>query len=219
MFTENGPFRIESAPARDYLIAAEDSWVETSPVLYIDQPFGTGFSPPSKSNITQGVPFATTEAQIAEAAEAALLAFFEKHPVYAGRPFYIFGESFAGHMAPNIASKIIKSSTDAADAAAAAADAAAAAAADAAAAAAADAAAAAAVDANQAGGVAMGYPSSKNSSLSPSSSSSSYPINLRGLAIGDGYVYVKIIDDSSTSFLVNSRTNKQTTLIGCADPL
>ena len=211
MFTENGPFRIESAPARDYLIAAEDSWVETSPVLYIDQPFGTGFSPPSKSNITQGVPFATTEAQIAEAAEAALLAFFEKHPVYAGRPFYIFGESFAGHMAPNIASKIIKSSTDAADAAAAAADAAAAAAADAA--------AAAAVDANQAGGVAMGYPSSKNSSLSPSSSSSSYPINLRGLAIGDGYVYVKIIDDSSTSFLVNSRTNKQTTLIWCADPL
>ena len=209
MFTENGPFRIESAPARDYLIAAEDSWVETSPVLYIDQPFGTGFSPPSKSNITQGVPFATTEAQIAEAAEAALLAFFEKHPVYAGRPFYIFGESFAGHMAPNIASKIIKSSTDAADAAAAAADAAAAAAADAAAAAA-DAAAAAAVDANQAGGVAMGYPSSKNSSLSPSSSSSSYPINLRGLAIGDGYVYVKL---SMTHLLrfwsTREQTNKQ----------
>eukprot|EP00729_Bicosta_minor_P022971 gene22971-18290_t len=100
MFTENGPFRIESAPARDYLIAAEESWVETSPVLYIDQPFGTGFSPPSKSNITQGVPFATTEAQIAEAAEAALLAFFEKHPVYAGRPFYIFGESFAGWVDP-----------------------------------------------------------------------------------------------------------------------
>jgi carboxypeptidase C (cathepsin A) len=41
-------------------------------------------------------------------AAAALLAFYKRHPRYAGRPFFIFGESFAGHMAPNIAWRLLQ---------------------------------------------------------------------------------------------------------------
>lgn len=64
-------------------------------------PFGTGFSyQPNQAG------FVRNEEDLSWAAVAALVAFVQRHPRYHGRALFIFGESFAGHMAPNIAAKL-----------------------------------------------------------------------------------------------------------------
>lgn len=134
-FAENGPFRIggngdgglprgrhqqhrqdggnrsmsSGSPNREppppLVELAQVSWIDDAALLYLDQPYGTGFSPPGSGS----VPFVRNETALAAAAERALLAVMVKHPCYSGRPFYLFGESFAGHMAPNIASRLLES--------------------------------------------------------------------------------------------------------------
>jgi serine carboxypeptidase-like clade 4 len=37
-----------------------------------------------------------------------LLAFFEAHPEYANNEFFVFGESYGGHYAPSVASRIFE---------------------------------------------------------------------------------------------------------------
>mmetsp|Transcript_7880 Transcript_7880/g.25874 ORF Transcript_7880/g.25874 Transcript_7880/m.25874 type:complete len:370 (-) Transcript_7880:159-1268(-) len=61
---------------------------------------GTGFS--------RGVPV-HTEDQVAADMETFFEKFFEKYPKYATLPFYIFGESYAGHYVPAIASRLMGS--------------------------------------------------------------------------------------------------------------
>ena len=155
LFTETGPFRVSettnssssssssSSPPPELHIAPV-RWTSAAHVLYLDQPFGTGFSFAQSDSLAAVV---HNETALRDAAAAALLAFFARHPQHARRPLFIFGESFAGHMAPNIAWKLLQLESEHRRLGATAATAAAAAAA-----------------------------------------SSPFPVNLQGLAIGDGWV-------------------------------
>ena len=178
LFTETGPFRFatpaagESMPSSasssskassspespPSLAAAPVRWTKTAHVLYLDQPVGTGFSF-AAHNETDAV--AHSETQLRDMAAAALLVFYKRHPRYAGRPFFIFGESFAGHMAPNIAWRLLQlkeqheqhaQHAQRGDAAG--------------------------IAAEVAAGVAAGA----------AADAPQFPINLQGLAIGDGWV-------------------------------
>jgi carboxypeptidase C (cathepsin A) len=116
MFQEHGPFRIsttsssckqsnKSAPVLED--ASATSWIKFAAVIYLDQPFGTGFSPPRSS--AGAPPFVSNETDLGDAAAAAIRGVMAKHPEYSSRQFYVFGESFAGHMAPNVVSAIMRS--------------------------------------------------------------------------------------------------------------
>merc|ERR1712224_625530 len=109
MGTETGPFRMaantnasssSSSSSSGRLEAASVRWTSIASMLFLDQPYGTGFSFAAR-NASDAV--VHDEMELRDAASAAVLQFFKRHPQYAFRPFYIFGESFAGHMAPNIA--------------------------------------------------------------------------------------------------------------------
>merc|ERR1711871_1156865 len=105
MFNENGPFGIKSTPDNESreLFARENAWTSFASMLYLDQPFGTGFSQPDGGDRSGMQGFVSDELTLREAAVAALDSFVKRHPTYAKRRTFIFGESFAGHMAPNIA--------------------------------------------------------------------------------------------------------------------
>ena len=116
LFAENGPFVLPSSisladagnaggPAPE-LVPAEFGWTSFASMLYLDQPFGTGFSKPAASGPAAAGGYVQDEDELRVAAVQALEAFMLRHPRYQGQPLYIFGESFAGHMAPNIAARI-----------------------------------------------------------------------------------------------------------------
>ncbi|EEB05949.2 serine carboxypeptidase Sxa2 [Schizosaccharomyces japonicus yFS275] len=87
LFAENGPVRFgpgDSAPVR-----SEHSWTRYADVLYLDQPFGTGFS------------YAVTEADYTttmDAASAEFIAFldgfFDAYPDTASKRLFFVGESY-----------------------------------------------------------------------------------------------------------------------------
>lgn len=71
-------------------------------MVYIEQPVGVGFSYSNNpSDYTMG------DLSTAQDTLAALLQFFARYPQYAGRPFYITGESYGGHYVPTLATAII----------------------------------------------------------------------------------------------------------------
>jgi len=77
------------------------SWTNISNVIFIDQPFGTGFSPIPHGDIVYN------EEKMAEYVYAFLQGFLLLYPQYAKRNFYITGESFAGHYIPALAKYIV----------------------------------------------------------------------------------------------------------------
>lgn len=74
-------------------------------MLYVDQPIGTGFS-------KGGVHDARSETEVAEDMAIMLRGFLEQNPEYAGRDFYITGESYAGHYVPAISHYLLNEATD-----------------------------------------------------------------------------------------------------------
>ena len=71
------------------------SWTETAHVLWLDQPAGVGFSYGEEND--------TNEAMVSEDAYFFLQAFFQTYPEYPKNPFFVVGESYAGHYVPAIA--------------------------------------------------------------------------------------------------------------------
>ncbi|KAI5288399.1 Cell death protease [Ascosphaera aggregata] len=95
---EIGPFRL----ANDHTLQLQDSsWNDYANVLFVDQPFGTGFS------------YANTDSLDHEMTEIAdhMVTFLEKwfaiFPQYESDDLYIAGESFAGQHIPYVANAII----------------------------------------------------------------------------------------------------------------
>ena len=76
------------------------SWTNKANVLWIDQPTGVGFSYGAKGDYDHD------EAGIRDDMYHFLLEFFAAHPEYAKLPFYVFGESYGGHFAPNVAFRV-----------------------------------------------------------------------------------------------------------------
>uniref|UniRef100_A0A7N1A478 Carboxypeptidase n=1 Tax=Kalanchoe fedtschenkoi TaxID=63787 RepID=A0A7N1A478_KALFE len=98
LFYENGPFYINN----DLTLRWNDyGWDKASNILFVDQPTGTGFSYSSdKLDIRHN------EAEVSNDLYDFLQAFFQDHPELANNDFYITGESYAGHYAPALASRI-----------------------------------------------------------------------------------------------------------------
>lgn len=97
LFGENGPCAVNldgnSTTINPY------SWNSNASLLYIDQPAGTGFSYPLSGTDKD-------EAGVSRDMYDFLQKFFQAHAEYAKLPFYVFGESYAGHYVPAVTHKI-----------------------------------------------------------------------------------------------------------------
>jgi cathepsin A (carboxypeptidase C) len=93
MLSENGPCTVNKDGATTTPNA--HSWNSNANMIYVDQPAQTGFS--------KGLDLAHDENGVEENMVAFLQSFYEAHPQYKSNPFYIFGESYAGHYVPAIA--------------------------------------------------------------------------------------------------------------------
>lgn len=92
-FYENGPYQIQE----DLTLKSNPySWNLNATLIYIDQPVGTGLSYSSTNYHVSGP----------EEATANLIIFFnqlmQQYPQYANLPFYLTGESYAGHYIPRL---------------------------------------------------------------------------------------------------------------------
>jgi len=100
LYYEMGPYRIN--PDDLSLYENDYAWNDKANMLYIDQPFGVGYSTEDA-----GVEPVRNQDQASDAMRDGLKDFFRQNPKFKGRPFYLFGESFAGTYIPWIAKKII----------------------------------------------------------------------------------------------------------------
>jgi len=95
LYAENGPYKIES----DGSVSLNPySWNSNATVLWLDQPAGTGFS--------SGFPEWDSE-QVGDTITEVIEGFLTKHPKYKELPFFVFGESYAGHYVPAVAHQIL----------------------------------------------------------------------------------------------------------------
>ena len=67
-------------------------WTRFTNMLYLESPAGVGFSYCDKS----ALPCTSNDTSTAEDAYDALVAFYQRFPTFAKRPFFITGESYAG---------------------------------------------------------------------------------------------------------------------------
>ncbi|CAH9115900.1 unnamed protein product, partial [Cuscuta epithymum] len=104
VFAENGPFR----PGKDGNLTKNDfSWNLASNMLYVDSPIGTSFS---YSNSTSDYKH-WTDTNTANENMKFLLKWFEKFPEYSNLDFYIAGDSYGGHLVPQLATKVLEYNT------------------------------------------------------------------------------------------------------------
>jgi len=96
LFKENGPCFVDK---RGKTVVNDFSWNERANLLFLDQPAGVGFTTGFGTQNEDGV---------AERGYTFFQGFFEKFPQYQKVPFYIFGESYAGHYIPAIGYRITK---------------------------------------------------------------------------------------------------------------
>eukprot|EP00741_Cyanophora_paradoxa_P021832 tig00021373_g21074.t1 len=96
---ENGPFTIDREGT---LETNPFSWHKVANVLWVDQPLGTGFS-----YVSDPKGYTRDERTIAEDLYWFMQGFFALHPRFYPLPFYIFGESYAGHYVPAFAARIL----------------------------------------------------------------------------------------------------------------
>jgi len=102
-FTENGPCRVDKSGSRTY--ASQYSWNNKANMLYLDQPAGTGFSYDKKGPAG----WDHDESEVAKDLFRFMQEFYKTYPQYHKNPFFIWGESYAGHYVPATAHHIIQS--------------------------------------------------------------------------------------------------------------
>ena len=110
LLNENGPCSVVKGKDDDDLKGKDDddlktvnnpfSWTNNATVLWIDQPTGVGFSYGDAGDYDHD------EKGVRDDMYAFLTEFMAAHPEYASLPFYVFGESYGGHYAPNVAYRI-----------------------------------------------------------------------------------------------------------------
>ncbi|XP_038718221.1 serine carboxypeptidase-like [Tripterygium wilfordii] len=105
LFYENGPFHI----AEDLsLIWIEYGWDKVSNIIYVDQPIGTGFSYTNNDNDK----IRDNQIDISNDLYNFLQEFFQKHPEFIENEFFITGQSYAGHYAPALTSRILQGNNE-----------------------------------------------------------------------------------------------------------
>ncbi len=103
MLFENGPYTVDSTGT--VLKPNPYGWNNNAYLLYVDQPGGTGFS-----TVQNSKGYVTDEAQVAADMFTFLTNLFNTYKYLNNRPFYIFGESYAGHYVPAITSYLVQNS-------------------------------------------------------------------------------------------------------------
>ncbi|KAJ4245734.1 hypothetical protein NW762_013858 [Fusarium torreyae] len=93
IFQENGPCRFIGNDTEPTL--NPHSWNEYANMIYIDQPFGTGFS--------EGIKSINTTVVAAPHVWIFMQAFLDNFPEYTSRDFGLFTESYGGHYGPEFA--------------------------------------------------------------------------------------------------------------------
>jgi len=100
LFSENGPYKISN---NLNMTLNPYSWNSFANLLYVDQPVGTGFSYTEDQD-----DYVTSEDQVSNDMYTFLQKWFDRYPQYAKLPFFIMGESYAGHYVPAISARIIR---------------------------------------------------------------------------------------------------------------
>jgi carboxypeptidase C (cathepsin A) len=103
IFYENGPFQLMDNGTGGIAVTPNPySWNINSNIIYIDQPAGTGFS-----EVGKVAGYVHNEYQMATEMYIFLQGWLNTFPEYIGRPFFLFGESYAGHYVPSLGYAII----------------------------------------------------------------------------------------------------------------
>ncbi|KAJ2230130.1 Cell death protease [Coemansia sp. RSA 485] len=103
VFMENGPYKFDGPNRLEF---RDHSLSQQFDVLYIDQPFGTGFSVSSMKN------YAHTFKEATKYLMEFLDKFYQVFPEYRERKLYLAGESEAGTYIPYLADSILKMPED-----------------------------------------------------------------------------------------------------------
>ncbi|PNW82448.1 hypothetical protein CHLRE_06g279400v5 [Chlamydomonas reinhardtii] len=101
IFFENGPYSINED--RRTLNETTYGWDTFHNMIFVDQPIGTGFS---YSNDGRDRVF--DEGRVGRDMLDFLYEFYRAHPEVAENPFYVTGESYAGHYVPAVSSAIYR---------------------------------------------------------------------------------------------------------------
>jgi carboxypeptidase C (cathepsin A) len=103
-FNENGPYKIEQAAEAGEVELVDNpySWNKHATYMIIDQLAGVGLSGIHSSSL-----YAPNESVATNQLYLMLIDFFTRYPEYSKLPFYLFGESFAGHYLPTLAHAIL----------------------------------------------------------------------------------------------------------------
>ena len=99
LFIENGPFIINKENNIENIYYRKDSLLNTSDLLYIDQPVGTGFSFINKNNNGK---FCKTEKEVSEDLYRFIKGFINLHPESLNRKWFFSGSDYALKYALNI---------------------------------------------------------------------------------------------------------------------
>ncbi|CAI5473007.1 unnamed protein product [Closterium sp. Yama58-4] len=102
LFEEVGPWRVASK-AGAALLYNRYAWNRLVNIVFLESPVGVGYS-----YSTDSADYTTDDDQTAKDNHAFLVGFVARHPRYAGREFYLAGESYAGHYIPQLAARIIE---------------------------------------------------------------------------------------------------------------
>ena len=98
IFTGNGPYRVNKDNST--LRRNPYAWNQNLNLLYVDQPFGTGFS--NSETFDQNLE------QVTQDFYTFLVNFLKEFPEYKNRDFYLSGESYAGHYVPAMGRYILQ---------------------------------------------------------------------------------------------------------------
>lgn len=98
MFYENGPWSLNEDLEP---VETEFGWDRAAHMIYVDQPVGTGFSYSDDDRDR-----CYDEDCVADDMLDFLEALWAARPELAGRPFFVTGESYAGHYVPAVAARV-----------------------------------------------------------------------------------------------------------------
>eukprot|EP01094_Clydonella_sp_ATCC50884_P019570 TRINITY_DN385_c2_g1_i1.p1 TRINITY_DN385_c2_g1~~TRINITY_DN385_c2_g1_i1.p1 ORF type:complete len:433 (-),score=107.44 TRINITY_DN385_c2_g1_i1:406-1704(-) len=103
LFQENGPFRVVSSESGALSLETNPfSWNHRASVIYLETPFGTGFSiDPTNSSSYESSDTVTAKQNL-----SFLERWFTRYPNYAHSPLFLAGEGYAGHFVPQLADQI-----------------------------------------------------------------------------------------------------------------
>eukprot|EP01133_Synstelium_polycarpum_P010216 gene10216-11902_t len=102
LFLENGPYRLDNSTGTYQININPFSWTNVANMLYIDEPVGTGLS-----YVSDNAGLAQNDLDLEQDFYRFLQEFQLVFPQYADLPFYLSGESYAGHYIPHYANFIL----------------------------------------------------------------------------------------------------------------